>query len=347
MAGIDIGEPWGDVNIEIRGVESKRITDRVSSGCHRRWAAGDDAGQEHGLDGSRHISRLHCRIGEPHEPKLRPKFSLSAGMNPRRVGVISRRRGRSRVIHRNQIGEIVPTGGIVGFGPTTGRRCEPRPNHLVTHGEHLARGCANPAQPVGVSQLGGVATVGLFRVMVENVTCAKAHPLGVESRCGTVFEESEHCNRPRHDCLGLKRCSGPKLGHLLDSAQIILNAQLDRKVNTTRGRRFPELKRPMPIGTALEGNPHSRFSRGGRHGSGAITGRGKQDVAALTCLPGKSTLPEPVRTKLPLLTFDRGHRTVADLVEAEIRGSFLNLESDLGLVLKQPDPHGGLCSNEL
>ena len=63
--------------------------------------------------------------------------------------------------------------------------------------------------------------------MVENVACAKAHPLGVESRCGTVFEESEHCDRPGHDRLGLKRRSGPKLGHLLDSTQIVLNAKLD------------------------------------------------------------------------------------------------------------------------
>ena len=118
-------------------------------------------------------------------------------------------------------------------------------------------------------------------------------------------------------------------------------------MQATRGRRFPEPKYPVLIGTTLKGNPDNCFTRGGRHRSGAITGGSKQDVAALTCLPGKGTLPEPVRTKLPLLAFDRGHRTVSDQVEAEVCGSFLNLESDLGLVLEQSDPHGSLCSNEL
>ena len=118
-------------------------------------------------------------------------------------------------------------------------------------------------------------------------------------------------------------------------------------MKASRGRRFPEPKCPMPVGTALKGNPDGRFSRGGRHRSGAIPGGSKQDVAALTCLPGKGTLSEPVGTKLPFLTFDRGDRTVSYQVEAEVCGSFLNPESDLGLVLEQSDPQGSICSNEL
>ena len=87
-----------------------------------------------------------------------------------------------------------------------------------------------------MSQLCGVAAVGLFRVVVEDVACAKVHPYGVEISRLTVLNESENGERPRYDGLGLERCSRPELWKFLYSAQVVLNAHLVRKVKAPRGR---------------------------------------------------------------------------------------------------------------
>ena len=87
-----------------------------------------------------------------------------------------------------------------------------------------------------MSQLCGVAAVGLFRVVVEDVTCAKVHPYGVEISRLAVLNESENGERARYDGLRLKRCSRPDLWKFLYSAQVVLNAHLVRKVKAPRGR---------------------------------------------------------------------------------------------------------------
>ena len=87
-----------------------------------------------------------------------------------------------------------------------------------------------------MSQLCGVAAVNLFRVVVQDVTCAKVHTYDVKIGRLTVLNESEDGKRPRYDSLCFKRCSRPELGKFLYAAQVVFNAHLVRKVKTPRGR---------------------------------------------------------------------------------------------------------------
>ena len=85
-------------------------------------------------------------------------------------------------------------------------------------------------------QLCGVAAVGLFRIVVQDVTCAKVHPGGVEIARLTVLNESKNGERPRYDGLCLKRGPRPGLWKFLYAAEVLLDAYLVREVKAPRSR---------------------------------------------------------------------------------------------------------------